>query len=111
MLSFDSAYDAGPGQPTSRPMDDQHLDAPVGPGMTHVTGGFVPAPRARPRAGTLHQAAATEPIYADLAGCWEAFGRMVPGRPDAEWERLVSQIPWPTDTAVDVGGTTYRGLR
>ncbi|MFD6414831.1 hypothetical protein [Streptomyces sp. NPDC060194] len=34
-----------------------------------------------------------EPIFTELARSWEAKGRLVPGRPDEEWNRLSRYRP------------------
>ncbi|MFB7464154.1 hypothetical protein ACFCZ1_11750 [Streptomyces sp. NPDC056224] len=39
--------------------------------------------------------AAQPPIYLSLVKRWREAGRTLPGHPDEEWERLVSQPYWP----------------
>ena len=33
------------------------------------------------------------PLFRELAATWAAFGRMVPGSPDPEWDRLIAGQP------------------
>lgn len=35
------------------------------------------------------------PIYLSLVKRWREAGRTLPGHPDEEWERLISQPCWP----------------
>ncbi|OKK16772.1 hypothetical protein AMK16_23980 [Streptomyces sp. CB00455] len=35
------------------------------------------------------------PIYLSLVSRWREAGRTLPGHPDEEWERLISQPCWP----------------
>ncbi|WP_405921497.1 hypothetical protein [Streptomyces sp. NBC_00122] len=39
--------------------------------------------------------AASPPIYLSLVKRWREAGRTLPGHPDEEWERLISQPYWP----------------
>ncbi|GHB14283.1 hypothetical protein GCM10010330_80010 [Streptomyces tendae] len=67
--------------------------------MTTMTIGFTTGFVAQDRGGVVrHAGAAAEPIFDELARCWEAFGRMVPGRPDPEWDHLVG--PWARSRSV-----------
>ncbi|MFE9632338.1 hypothetical protein [Streptomyces sp. NPDC006463] len=38
---------------------------------------------------------ASPPIYLSLVKRWREAGRTLPGHPDEEWERLISQPYWP----------------
>ncbi|MER5869060.1 hypothetical protein [Streptomyces sp. NPDC002044] len=38
---------------------------------------------------------AQPPIYLSLVTRWREAGRTLPGHPDEEWERLISQPYWP----------------
>ncbi|MFD3803438.1 hypothetical protein ACFWSF_15900 [Streptomyces sp. NPDC058611] len=38
---------------------------------------------------------AQPPIYLSLVTRWREAGRTLPGHPDEEWERLISQPCWP----------------
>ncbi|WKV73547.1 hypothetical protein AW27_019690 [Streptomyces sp. PCS3-D2] len=48
-------------------------------------------------AGPYATAAATDPatIYLSVVRRWREAGRTLPGHPDEEWERLISQPCWP----------------
>ncbi|MGW5851348.1 hypothetical protein ACWFQ8_25970 [Streptomyces sp. NPDC055254] len=46
-----------------------------------------------PYAGAPHSAQPA--IYLSLVRRWREAGRTLPGHPDEEWERLVSQPCWP----------------
>ncbi|MEU9303118.1 hypothetical protein [Streptomyces sp. NPDC048269] len=39
--------------------------------------------------------AAQPPIYLSLVMRWREAGRTLPGHPDEEWDRLISQPCWP----------------
>ncbi|MFE3766520.1 hypothetical protein ACFXPI_32720 [Streptomyces sp. NPDC059104] len=55
---------------------------PAGPsGPSGPSGGFAPADPAA--------------IYLALLKRWREAGRTLPGHPDEEWERLISQPCWP----------------
>ncbi|WP_255948906.1 hypothetical protein [Streptomyces odontomachi] len=51
--------------------------------------GFIPASR-RTRENPV-----PEPLYAALMESWRRQGRTLPGRPDPEWNALVSRDHWP----------------
>ncbi|MFF2849611.1 hypothetical protein ACFVT5_25230 [Streptomyces sp. NPDC058001] len=36
-----------------------------------------------------------EPVYTSLVEAWHRAGRTVPGRPDPEWDTLVTREIWP----------------
>ncbi|MFI5999134.1 hypothetical protein ACIA98_01730 [Streptomyces sp. NPDC051366] len=42
-----------------------------------------------------HAAPDQPTIYLSLVKRWEEAGRTLPGHPDEEWERLISQPCWP----------------
>jgi hypothetical protein len=48
-------------------------------------------PPARPRTEQYDQSE----IYSSLLKRWREAGRTLPGHPDEEWERLISQPCWP----------------
>ncbi|MER7507287.1 hypothetical protein ABTX82_02875 [Streptomyces lavendulae] len=54
---------------------------PPGPSGPGPSGGFAPADQAA--------------IYLALLKRWREAGRTLPGHPDEEWERLISQPCWP----------------
>ncbi|MFI6345147.1 hypothetical protein [Streptomyces sp. NPDC050560] len=37
----------------------------------------------------------TEPLFTELLDSWRKQGRTLPGRPDPEWQDLVSRDFWP----------------
>ncbi|MFF3404014.1 hypothetical protein ACFYW6_36665 [Streptomyces sp. NPDC002659] len=48
------------------------------------------------RPGETASCSDDEPIYTALAACWARSGRMVPGRPDAQWASLTDHAnAWP----------------
>ncbi|MEV6729620.1 MULTISPECIES: hypothetical protein [unclassified Streptomyces] len=54
------------------------------------------APRtASPYAPPAHAAPDQSTIYLSLVKRWQEAGRTLPGHPDEEWERLISQPCWP----------------
>ncbi|MBW5486767.1 hypothetical protein [Streptomyces bambusae] len=53
-----------------------------------------PAPGGRPGAAPPY-ADPTTAIYQSLVKRWREAGRTLPGHPDEEWERLISQPCWP----------------
>ncbi|MFF3861737.1 hypothetical protein [Streptomyces sp. NPDC002209] len=54
------------------------------------------APRtASPYAPPAHVAPDQPTIYLSLVKRWQEAGRTLPGHPDEEWERLISQPCWP----------------
>ncbi|MFE6845917.1 hypothetical protein [Streptomyces sp. NPDC057686] len=54
------------------------------------------APRtASPYAPPAHAAPDQPTIYLSLVKRWQEAGRTLPGHPDEEWERLISQPCWP----------------
>ncbi len=58
------------------------------------------APRASPYGGPYGPGAQAAPdqttmIYLSLVKRWREAGRTLPGHPDEEWERLISQPCWP----------------
>ncbi|MET9698181.1 hypothetical protein ABZY31_14825 [Streptomyces sp. NPDC006529] len=64
----------------------------------------IPASRAEQSAGPGHARTARTPqsahtdqptIYLSLVKRWQEAGRTLPGHPDEEWERLISQPCWP----------------
>ncbi|WP_328763014.1 MULTISPECIES: hypothetical protein [unclassified Streptomyces] len=81
-----------------------------GRGWVHIPASRTeqPAPAAR-TAGARSTAARTAPpyappgygapdqptIYLSLVRRWQEAGRTLPGHPDEEWERLISQPCWP----------------
>ncbi|MEV0988136.1 hypothetical protein [Streptomyces sp. NPDC049949] len=53
-------------------------------------------PYAPPVHGSPGHAAPDQPtIYLSLVKRWQEAGRTLPGHPDEEWERLISQPCWP----------------
>ncbi|MCB5166364.1 hypothetical protein LG634_16155 [Streptomyces bambusae] len=50
-----------------------------------------PSAQAAPYAGRPEHSA----IYLSLVERWREAGRTLPGHPDEEWERLISQPCWP----------------
>ncbi|MFD8026545.1 hypothetical protein ACFV6G_39785, partial [Streptomyces lavendulae] len=54
---------------------------PPGPSGPGPSGSFAPADQAA--------------IYLALLKRWREAGRTLPGHPDEEWERLISQPCWP----------------
>ncbi|GAA1601643.1 MULTISPECIES: hypothetical protein [Streptomyces] len=59
--------------------------APYAPGPWHPGPYGPPAPAAPDR----------PTIYLSLLERWREAGRTLPGHPDEEWERLISQPCWP----------------
>ncbi|MFE6907778.1 hypothetical protein [Streptomyces erythrochromogenes] len=59
--------------------------------------GPYPGPYGGSYAGPYATAAATDPatIYLSVVQRWREAGRTLPGHPDEEWERLISQPYWP----------------
>ncbi|MFE2552933.1 hypothetical protein ACFXGI_30930 [Streptomyces sp. NPDC059355] len=54
------------------------------------------SPYAPPTYGPPAHAAPDQPtIYLSLVKRWQEAGRTLPGHPDEEWERLISQPCWP----------------
>ncbi|MEW2414215.1 hypothetical protein AB0953_10885 [Streptomyces sp. NPDC046866] len=57
------------------------------------------APHASPYGGPsgpgAHAAPDQTTIYLSLVKRWREAGRTLPGHPDEEWERLISQPCWP----------------
>ncbi|MFC9815164.1 hypothetical protein ACFVJM_24145 [Streptomyces virginiae] len=55
------------------------------------------APYPGPYAGPYATASAADQptIYLSLVKRWREAGRTLPGHPDEEWERLISQPCWP----------------
>ncbi|MEW2581834.1 hypothetical protein [Streptomyces virginiae] len=55
------------------------------------------APYAGPYAGPYATASAADQptIYLSVVKRWREAGRTLPGHPDEEWERLISQPCWP----------------
>ncbi|MFE9930742.1 hypothetical protein [Streptomyces sp. NPDC005533] len=68
---------------------------------TARAGGFERAPHAAPYAGPYGGPYASAPaadqatIYLSVVKRWREAGRTLPGHPDEEWERLISQPCWP----------------
>ncbi|WP_240803667.1 hypothetical protein [Streptomyces sp. A0592] len=60
-------------------------------------GGPHQGPYAGPHPGPYATAAATDQatIYLSVVKRWREAGRTLPGHPDEEWERLISQPCWP----------------
>lgn len=58
-------------------------------GSQYGSGGYAPGPYRG--AGSADPAA----IYLSLVKRWQEAGRTLPGHPDEEWERLISQPCWP----------------
>ncbi|MER6250879.1 hypothetical protein ABT224_05760 [Streptomyces sp. NPDC001584] len=52
-----------------------------------------PGPYAGPYAAASHADQPT--IYLSVVKRWKEAGRTLPGHPDEEWERLISQPCWP----------------
>ncbi|KJY44344.1 hypothetical protein VR46_21035 [Streptomyces sp. NRRL S-444] len=50
---------------------------------------------ASPYAPPAHAAPDQSTIYLSLVKRWREAGRTLPGHPDEEWERLISQPCWP----------------
>ncbi|MFE9561119.1 hypothetical protein ACFYM0_08435 [Streptomyces sp. NPDC006487] len=64
----------------------------------HAHGRHAQAPYAQPPyAQAQHAQAPYDPstIYLSLVKRWQEAGRTLPGHPDEEWERLISQPCWP----------------
>ncbi|MFF4329719.1 hypothetical protein ACFYZT_24835 [Streptomyces sp. NPDC001591] len=75
------------GAATAKPYGSgQYGAGPYGAG-THPSGPY----RAAGSAGSADPAA----IYLSLVKRWREAGRTLPGHPDEEWERLISQPCWP----------------
>ncbi|MFD5413170.1 hypothetical protein ACFV4Q_30980 [Streptomyces nojiriensis] len=55
--------------------------------------GPYPGPYAGPYATASHADQPT--IYLSMVKRWREAGRTLPGHPDEEWERLISQPYWP----------------
>ncbi|MGW1777319.1 hypothetical protein [Streptomyces sp. NPDC002104] len=89
-----SPYDRSPYAPDSSPQGPYPQDPyPQGPypHAQHARGqhgqhGQTPYPQA-PYDPTM--------IYLSLVKRWQEAGRTLPGHPDEEWERLISQPCWP----------------
>ncbi|THA55868.1 hypothetical protein E6R62_12920 [Streptomyces sp. A1136] len=66
--------------------------AAAGPGH-----GFAPGPASLAGPGSGPGPGPGEPysIYLSLLSRWREAGRTLPGHPDEEWERLISQPCWP----------------
>ncbi|WP_078613643.1 hypothetical protein [Streptomyces katrae] len=54
-----------------------------------------PPRTASPYAPPAHAAPDQPTIYLSLVKRWREAGRTLPGHPDEEWERLISQPCWP----------------
>ncbi|MBT2406388.1 MULTISPECIES: hypothetical protein [unclassified Streptomyces] len=65
--------------------------APAPKASTGRTGWTGPAAPAAPAASSADQPT----IYLSLVKRWREAGRTLPGHPDEEWERLISQPCWP----------------
>ncbi|MFD3695683.1 hypothetical protein ACFWUZ_05930 [Streptomyces sp. NPDC058646] len=63
------------------------------PASPYAPGPYAPGPYGGPRA--TGQATDHAPIYLSLVKRWREAGRTLPGHPDEEWERLISQPCWP----------------
>ncbi|MFI5667169.1 hypothetical protein [Streptomyces sp. NPDC051704] len=79
---------AGPGHgPAARPAARPAAKAAASP----YAPGYAP-----PVYGPPGHAAPDQPtIYLSLVKRWQEAGRTLPGHPDEEWERLISQPCWP----------------
>ncbi|WP_329195949.1 MULTISPECIES: hypothetical protein [unclassified Streptomyces] len=65
-----------------------------GPGFGPGSGpGFGPGPG--PGFGSGFASGEQHTIYLALLSRWREAGRTLPGHPDEEWERLISQPCWP----------------
>ncbi|MFD8411739.1 hypothetical protein ACFV2Q_08245 [Streptomyces sp. NPDC059650] len=53
------------------------------------------APRTAPYGPPAPAPADPSTIYLSLVKRWREAGRTLPGQPDEEWERLISQPCWP----------------
>ncbi|MFJ1568106.1 hypothetical protein [Streptomyces erythrochromogenes] len=64
---------------------------------TGMTAGHDRSAYPGPYAGPYGTAAATDQatIYLSVVKRWREAGRTLPGHPDEEWERLISQPCWP----------------
>ncbi|MYT21980.1 hypothetical protein GTW69_17045 [Streptomyces sp. SID7760] len=81
---------AGPAaRPAPRPAS-RTASSPYAPGAhtpgAHSPGAYTPPGHAGPDQPT---------IYLSLVRRWQEAGRTLPGHPDEEWERLISQPCWP----------------
>ncbi|MFI8261506.1 MULTISPECIES: hypothetical protein [unclassified Streptomyces] len=77
----------GPG-PAARPAARPAAKAAASP--------YAPPAYAPPAYGPPGHAAPDQPtIYLSLVKRWQEAGRTLPGHPDEEWERLISQPCWP----------------
>ncbi|MFJ6757549.1 MULTISPECIES: hypothetical protein [unclassified Streptomyces] len=67
------------------------------PATTARSGGFERAPYAAPYGGPYATAPSADQatIYLSVVKRWREAGRTLPGHPDEEWERLISQPCWP----------------
>ncbi|MFC9584654.1 hypothetical protein ACFVJ8_17725 [Streptomyces yangpuensis] len=67
-----------------------------GPHAGQYPGGH-PGPYPGQYAGPYATASAADPatIYLSVVQRWREAGRTLPGQPDEEWERLISQPCWP----------------
>ncbi|MEV6950898.1 hypothetical protein [Streptomyces sp. NPDC051183] len=66
--------------------------ATAGP-SPYETPGYAPYPPYPPYAGSTYGDQTM--IYMSLVKRWREAGRTLPGHPDEEWERLISQPCWP----------------
>ncbi|MFD9303331.1 hypothetical protein ACFWCB_11850 [Streptomyces sp. NPDC060048] len=72
--------------------------APAHPGAPYASAPYASAPYPHP--GYPYPAYPQAPydpstIYLALVERWREAGRTLPGHPDEEWERLISQPCWP----------------
>lgn len=70
-----------------------HSSQPWGTARQGQGGGYDRAPYAGPYATASHADQPT--IYLSMVKRWREAGRTLPGHPDEEWERLISQPCWP----------------
>ncbi|MCX5147263.1 MULTISPECIES: hypothetical protein [unclassified Streptomyces] len=68
-------------------------EQPAGPRA--ATARAAPPRTASPYAPPAHAAPDQPTIYLSLVKRWQEAGRTLPGHPDEEWERLISQPCWP----------------
>ncbi|MCX4692798.1 hypothetical protein [Streptomyces sp. NBC_01408] len=86
-------YAPGPhGSPYEAPYAPAPYEAPYA-AAPYAAGPYAPGPYAAHQATGPATDHAT--IYLSLVKRWREAGRTLPGHPDEEWERLISQPCWP----------------
>ncbi|WP_405491956.1 hypothetical protein [Streptomyces sp. NBC_00096] len=84
-------------QPATARAAPRHPQAPYASGpYPQAQYGSAPYPQAAyPQAPYPQAAYDPSTIYLSLVRRWQEAGRTLPGHPDEEWERLISQPCWP----------------